>query len=42
MSEKDNKVKTDKRDAHRLAKNLENGDYVSCVFPIRNVVRIGR
>ena len=27
---KDNRVKTDKRDAHRLAQNLENGDYVSC------------
>ena len=31
--EKDNKVKTDKRDAHRLAKNLENRDYVSCCVP---------
>ncbi|MBA7585775.1 hypothetical protein ES708_27764 [subsurface metagenome] len=27
---KDNRVKTDKRDARRLAQNLENGDYVSC------------
>ena len=33
--EKDNKVKTDKRDAHRLAKNLENRDYVSCHVPDR-------
>lgn len=31
--EKDNKVKTDKRDARRLAKNLENNDYVSCHVP---------
>ena len=28
-----NRVKTDKRDARRLAKNLENGDYVSCTVP---------
>jgi len=33
--EKDNKVKTDKRDAHRLSKNLENRDYVSCHVPDR-------
>ena len=33
--EKDNRVKTDKRDARRLAKNLENGDYVSCHVPDR-------
>jgi transposase len=33
--EKDNRVKTDKRDARRLAKNLENGDYVSCHIPDR-------
>ena len=32
---KDNRVKTDKRDARRLAKNLENGDYVSCYVPDR-------
>jgi len=32
---KDNRVKTDKRDARRLAKNLENGDYVSCHVPDR-------
>jgi transposase len=31
--EKDNRVKTDKRDARRLAKNLENGDYASCDVP---------
>ena len=31
--EKSNKVKTDKIDARRLAKNLENGDYVSCCIP---------
>ncbi len=30
---KDDRVKTDKRDARRLAKNLENGDYVSCHIP---------
>ena len=29
------RVKTDKRDARRLAKNLENGDYVSCRVPDR-------
>jgi transposase len=32
---KDDRVKTDKRDARRLAKNLENGDYVSCQVPDR-------
>jgi len=32
---KDARVKTDKRDARRLAKNLENGDYVSCHVPDR-------
>jgi len=31
--EKVNRVKTDKRDARRLAKNLENGDYVICHVP---------
>ncbi len=31
--EKVNKVKTDKRDARRLAKNLENNDYTSCNVP---------
>ncbi len=31
--EKVNKVKTDKIDARRLAKNLENGDYTSCLVP---------
>jgi len=31
--EKDNKVKTDKRDARRLSRNLENKDYVSCFVP---------
>jgi len=31
--EKSNKVKTDKIDARRLAKNLENRDYVSCLVP---------
>ena len=30
---KDDRVKTDKRDARRLAQNLENGDYVSCKVP---------
>ena len=30
---KDDRVKTDKRDARRLAMNLENGDYVSCHVP---------
>ena len=33
--EKDNRVKTDKRDARMLAKNLENKDYVSCNVPSR-------
>lgn len=33
--EKVNLVKTDKVDARRLAKNLENGDYVSCNVPDR-------
>ena len=33
--EKVNRVKTDKVDARRLAKNLENGDYVSCHVPDR-------
>ena len=33
--EKVNKVKTDKIDARRLAKNLENGDYVTCHVPDR-------
>ena len=32
---KDDRVKTDKRDARRLAKNLENGDYVGCHVPDR-------
>jgi len=32
---KDSRVKTDKRDARRLAQNLENGDYVSCHVPDR-------
>ena len=32
---KDTRVKTDKRDARRLAKNLENGDYVACHVPDR-------
>ncbi len=31
--EKVNKVKTDRIDARRLARNLENGDYVSCHIP---------
>lgn len=30
---KDERVKTDKRDAYRLAMNLETGDYVSCRVP---------
>ena len=30
---KDERVKTDKRDARRLARNLENGDYVACHVP---------
>jgi len=33
--EKANKVKTDKRDARRLALNLEKGDYKSCSVPDR-------
>ena len=33
VQEKDNRVKTDKVDARRLAKNLENGDYRSCHVP---------
>jgi transposase len=32
---KDDRIKTDKRDARRLALNLENGDYVSCKVPDR-------
>jgi len=32
---KDDRVKTDRRDAYRLALNLENGDYVSCHVPDR-------
>ena len=32
---KDNRVKTDTRDARRLAKNLENGDFVACHVPDR-------
>ena len=32
---KDTRVKTDTRDARRLAKNLENGDYVACHVPDR-------
>jgi transposase len=35
--EKVNKVKTDRVDARRLAKNLENGDYVSCHVPDREL-----
>ena len=35
IQEKVNKVKTDKIDARRLAKNLENGDYVVCHIPDR-------
>jgi transposase len=34
---KDARVKTDKRDARRLAQNLENGDYVSCHVPDREL-----
>lgn len=30
---KDERVKTDKRDARRLAKSLENGDYARCCVP---------
>jgi len=33
--EKTSKVKTDKRDARRLAQNLENDDYKSCFVPDR-------
>jgi len=33
--EKDNRVKTDKNDARRLSKNLENKDYKSCHIPDR-------
>jgi transposase len=33
--EKTNRVKTDKRDARRLAQNLENGDYKTCHVPDR-------
>jgi len=32
---RDNRVKTDRRDARRLAQNLENGDYVRCYVPDR-------
>jgi transposase len=32
---KDERVKTDKRDARLLAKNLENRDYVACAVPDR-------
>ena len=32
---KDERVKTDKRDAYRLATNLETGDYVPCRVPDR-------
>lgn len=32
---KDARIKTDTRDARRLAQNLENGDYVSCYVPDR-------
>jgi transposase len=32
---KDERVKTDKRDAYRLAMNLDTGDYVSCRVPDR-------
>ena len=35
--EKVNKVKTDRVDARRLALNLENGDYVSCHVPDREL-----
>lgn len=35
--EKVNKVKTDRIDARRLAKNLENNDYVSCYVPDREL-----
>jgi len=33
VEEKNNKVKTDKRDARRLALNLEKGDYKVCAVP---------
>jgi transposase len=32
---KDDRVKTDRRDARRLARNLESGDYVHCHVPDR-------
>lgn len=35
--EKDRRVKTDRIDARRLAKNLESGDYVSCWVPDREL-----
>jgi transposase len=35
--EKDNRVKTDKIDARRLARNLESGDYSSCYVPDREL-----
>jgi transposase len=35
--EKDNRVKTDKIDARRLSRNLENGDYSSCWVPDREL-----
>ena len=35
VQEKDNRVKTDRIDAYRLAKNLENGDYRGCHVPDR-------
>jgi transposase len=35
VEEKGSKVKTDKRDARRLAMNLEKGDYKSCTVPDR-------
>jgi len=35
--EKDNRVKTDKIDARRLARNLESGDYISCYVPDREL-----
>lgn len=34
---KDERIKTDKRDARLLAKNLENGDYVACAVPDREL-----
>jgi transposase len=36
--EKTNKVKTDKRDARRLATNLENHDYKACFIPDRELL----